>query len=69
MLWDKTQCASTRSQLERRNGIGTGLYAARSWLESWLGTFHELNPARRDVETHAQLLVKAFGPKMSDGLN
>jgi ribosomal protein S18 acetylase RimI-like enzyme len=35
----------------------------RSGLESWLGTFHALNPARRNVATHAQLLAKAFGRK------
>lgn len=35
----------------------------QSGLESWLGTFHRLNPARRDMETHAQLLNAAFGRK------
>ena len=33
----------------------------RSGLESWLHAFHRLNPARRDVETHAKLLNAAFG--------
>lgn len=35
----------------------------RSGLETWLNTFHRLNPARRDRVTHAKLLGAAFGRK------
>ena len=34
-----------------------------SGLESWLGSFHQLNPGRRDAETHLQLLNNALGEK------
>ena len=39
----------------------TYILPGRSGLESWLGSFHELNPQRADWETHQQLLKLVAG--------
>ncbi len=41
----------------------TFMLPSRSGLASWMGSFHHLNPARRDEETHMQLLNNALGKK------
>jgi hypothetical protein len=35
----------------------------RSGLESWLGSFHQMNVSRTDPDTHRQLLQNALGQK------